>query len=134
MTQSAGFNHDVETATNGVYSSWPQFCQRARAGFTEKKRGTFLVDLDQPLAPVDDIPYLTTDEVANVLGLQGIDTIAISSGVGTYNPEKEIVVTFHFVEREQAKCVVLGKAPAQYKDVRIVTDPRTRPTQPRSTS
>jgi hypothetical protein len=122
MTQPADFNRDVETGTKAVYSLWPQFCLRARAGFADKKRGTFLIDLDQPLAPVDDSPYLTTDEAAKVLGLQAGRNIAILSRVGTYNPEKEIVVTFFSVGRKQAQCVVLGAAPAPYKDIRIVTD------------
>jgi hypothetical protein len=123
MTRPADFQRDVEAATTAISSSWPQFCQRARAGFTAKRRGTLLIDLDQPIPDTDDIQYLTTEEAPDVLGLpDGVDMIAIMSRVGTYNPENELVVTFHSAEHNQAQCVVLRHPPSEFKDVPIVTD------------
>ena len=89
MALPADFKRDVEIATKAVYSSWRQFCKQARLGFSEKRRGTFLIDLDQPFASADDIPYLTTDEASNALGHEDGPVIAIMSRVGTYNPEDD---------------------------------------------
>jgi hypothetical protein len=123
MTLPIDFRRDVETATNAVYAAWPQFCQRARASFAVKQRGTLLVDLDQPIPDADDIPYFTTEEVPVALGLQdGVDMIAIMSRVGTYNPESELVVTFHSVQHKQAQCLVLRSPPPEFEGVPIVTD------------
>jgi hypothetical protein len=115
------FKRDVENATNSVYSSWLQFCERARIAFADKKRGTFLIDLDQPIPRVGDVPYLTADEASKVLNVNGPE-VAIMSRVGTYNPERELVVTFLSTQHGIAQCVVLRDPPAEHKEVAIVTD------------
>ncbi len=115
MALPEGFRRDVETYTNAVYSSWPDFCRRARIGFAEKQRGAFLIDLDQPLAPPDDVLYVTTDEASKAMGLEDVSAIAILSRVGTYNPEREIVVTFRSIAHSQAQCVVLREPPSEYR-------------------
>ena len=121
MTLPAQFKRDIENATNSVYSSWPQFCDRARIAFADKKRGTFLIDVDQPIPNAGDVPYLTTDEASNALSADGPD-VAIMTRVGTYNPELELVVTFLSAQHGYAQCVVLRDPPTEYKGISIVTD------------
>jgi hypothetical protein len=121
MALPTDFTRDIENATKTLYSSWPQFCDRARIAFADKKRGTFLIDVDQPIPNVGDVPYLTTDEASHALSADGPD-VAIMSRVGTYNPERELVVTFLSARHGYAQCVVLCDPPDEYKDVAIVTD------------
>ena len=122
MTLPSDFDSEVEARTNAVYSAWPVFCRCARTGFAAKQRGTFLIDLDLPFDNAGDTPYLTVDELSETLGLHDVRDIAITSRVGTYNPENEIVVTFKSAAHSRAQCIVLRLPPEEFRSIGIVTD------------
>ncbi|MEM9351823.1 MAG: DUF4375 domain-containing protein [Planctomycetota bacterium] len=120
--RSQELEHLIDSASASIYAEWPEYCSQARTGFTNKRRGTFFIDVDKPIPQPSETPYLTTHEVSHLLGLDGVSSVAISSRVGTYNPEQEIVVTLRSEKHSYARCVILSDPPDEYKHVVIVTE------------